>query len=348
MGFGGLGDMAQGALAGGAIGGPWGALAGAAGGFLLGGGSDDERRQYDPNYDNFMLPGYGQTRGQYDSMIGQGPRGAPQAGMSGFRGGQQQLSSMLFNQARGQGPGQEIARRQAAQQVEQGMGQQMAMARSARPGQSAMAARNAAMASGQLQGAGAQAASMGGLAAQQSAIGQLGGVLQGARGQDLQRNIANAGMRQQQMSIDDARQMELLRQRLQMDRFQQMGGMGYEQARMGGANLAAQQPSDWDKILGAAQGFGQARMLQGAGSMGGGQYIPSMMSSYPGGYSGMYGSPQSYEVPKLQTSQLWNQGGFGSNLGQPGPSLGVPQLNQPYAGNPNSGAMSGFAVPRLR
>jgi hypothetical protein len=276
FGFGGLGDMAQGALAGGAIGGPWGAVAGAGAGLLMGGGADDEKRQYDPNQDNFMLPGYGDTRSQYSNMIGQGPRGAPQAGVSGFRGDQRQLSGMLFDQARGQGPGQEIAQRQASQQVQQGLGQQMAMARSARPGQSAMAARNAAMAGGQLQGAGAQAASMGGLAAQQSAIGQLGGVLQGARGQDLQRNISNAGMQQQQMSMDDSRQMELLRQRMMMDQMQQQGGQAYENARMGGTNLALQQPSDWDKILGAAQGFGQSRMMMGAGSGGGGGYVPEV------------------------------------------------------------------------
>ncbi len=212
-------------------------------------------------------------RNQYRGLLGEGPRRAPQAGQSGFRGDQSQLAGMLMGQAQGDGPGQEIARQQAGNQVDRGLGQQLAMARSGRPGQSAMGARNAAMAAGQLQGQGAQAATMGGLQAQQSAIGQLGGVLQGARGQDLQRSLSNASLRQQTMGLDDARQMELLRQQLQMNQASQQGGISFENARGGrfgteagiyGMDLA--QPTDQERMLGAAQGIGQAYMQYRAGS----------------------------------------------------------------------------------
>lgn len=206
---------------------------------------------------------------QYGSMIGRGPRNAPQMGGSGFRGDQRQLAGMLMGQARGNGPGQEIARQQAQIATDRGLGQQLAMARSGRPGGSAMAARNAAMASGQLQGQGAQAATMGGLQAQQSAIGQLGGVLKGARGQDQNRELMNARLRFDTMGLDDKRQMELLRQQLQMNRFEQMGGI--EQMREQGlqGRHDSTQPSEMDRWLGLAQGALQANMQQQAGQKGG-------------------------------------------------------------------------------
>lgn len=134
------------------------------------------------------------------------------------------------------------------------------------------------MASGQLQGQGAQAATMGGLQAQQSAIGQLGGVLQGARGQDIQRNMGNAQLQYQTMGLDDARQMELLRQQLQMNQMQQQGGMGYESA-MGqkyGAGMAQNKPTGYERLMGSAQGLGQAYLQYRAGQnpQGGGGGVP--------------------------------------------------------------------------
>jgi hypothetical protein len=256
-----------------------GAGVGGLGGWLMG-GKDDPKYGYDPNQANFQLPGYEGMSGQYAGALGQGPRSAPQAGLSGFQGDQRQLADMLMSQAQGQGPGQEIARMQAETQVDRGLGQQLAGARSARPGQSAMAARNAAMAAGNLQGAGAQAATMGGLQAQQGAIGSLGSVLGQARGQDLQRAMGNAQLRYQTMGLDDNRQMELLRQQLMMNQAQQQGNIGYEGALAGKAGQQfaydASQPSDFQRIMGAGQGLGQAYLAQKAGSApAGGQPPPS-------------------------------------------------------------------------
>ena len=293
------GDVAKGVAGGattGAAFGPYGMIAGGVIGGGLGylyGGKDKPKYEYDPNQANFGLPGYDGMNSQYGSMLGQGPRSAPQAGQSSFRGGQGQLAQMLMAQSRGRGPGQEIARMQAETQVDRGLGQQLAGARSARPGQSAMAARNAAMASGQLQGAGAQAATMGGLQAQQSAIGSLGNVLGQARGQDQSLAMGNANLRYQTMGLDDSRQMEVLRQRLAMNQAQQSGNISYEGARAGKAgvefNYAASQPSSMEQYMGAAQGMGQAYMQSRAGSQ-----PSSSNSSGGGGYWNQSDANKSY------------------------------------------------------
>ena len=270
---------ASGAMAGAAAGaplGPYGALAGG----VIGGGlgwwnsrsGGDKKPDWEPDRNNYNLPGYGDMQSQYGGLLGQGPRGAPQAGQSGFRGDQRSLIDALRAQSEGRGAGQEIARQQAGQMTDRGLGQQLAMARSSRPGQSAMGARNAAMASGQLQGAGAQAATMGGLQAQQSAFGQLGGAIQGARGQDLQRNLGNAQLQYQTMGLDDARQMELLRQQLAMNQSQQKGGWQYEgdQGSKYGYGMAQNKPSSYERLMGSAQGLGQAYLQYQAGQNGGG------------------------------------------------------------------------------
>lgn len=299
MATGDAGDAASGAIAGASIGtmiAPGigtavGAGLGGIGGYLFGG--SDSGPSYSPDRANFELPGYGRMGHEYNSMLRQGGRSAPQAHVSGFRGDQAQLAQMLQNQARGNGPGQRIAQMQAEQQVDRGLGQQLASARSARPGQSAMAARNAAMASGQLQGQGAQAATLGGLQAQQQAVGSLGNVLAQGRGQDQALSMGNANLRYQTMGLDDRRQMELLRQRLQMNGMRQQGGIAYEGARQGQSNFEASQPSDWDRVLGAAQGFGQAYMQQNAGGStsgggggggGGGGYQLSSLPNPGSGY----------------------------------------------------------------
>jgi hypothetical protein len=265
--------------------GPWGAIGGGALGFIGGGlsGGDERGSQWAPSREDYNLPGYQDIQGRYGGLLGQGPRQAPQIGQSGFRGGQQQLSEMLMAQARGQGPGQEIARQQAQQQVDRGVGQQLGMARSARPGQSAMAARNAAMASGQLQGAGAQAATMGGLQAQQMATGQLGGVLQGARGQDLARAGQQAELDYRTMGLDDARQLELLRQSLGAAQAQQAGGMGYQNMLAGRYGAAQGQPTGFERAMGAAGGLGQGLMQMRAGQQPGRQ--PYEGVPYGRGYS---------------------------------------------------------------
>jgi hypothetical protein len=82
--------------------------------------------------------------------------------------------------------------------------------------------------------------------------------------------MGNAQLRYQTMGLDDSRQMELLRQQLQMQGMQQQGNIGYEgaQQRKAGAEYAynAAQPSQWDKFMGAAQGAGQGYMAMNAGA----------------------------------------------------------------------------------
>ena len=102
-----------GATAGAALG-PYGAAAGGviggALGYFGGGGGEPEAPQYDPDRNNYNLPGYGGMQSQYGGLIGQGPRGAPQAGQSGFRGNQSQLAGMLMGQAQGNGRDQQPSR----------------------------------------------------------------------------------------------------------------------------------------------------------------------------------------------------------------------------------------------
>lgn len=283
-----------GATAGSALG-PVGAGVGGALGFIGGGlfGGDERGSQWAPDRNDYNLPGYENIQGRYGSRLNQGPRSAPQLGQSEFRGDQRTLADMLLAQSRGQGPGQEIARQQAMQQVDRGMSQQLAGARSARPGQSAMAARNAAMASGQLQGAGAQAATMGGLQAQQQAVGALGGVLQGARGQDLARMGQNAELQYKTMGLDDAREMELLRQSLAAAQAQQQGGIAYQGHLAGRYGAAQGQPTDFERIMGAAGGLGQGLLQMRAGRQQGGrqpfQGVPAGRGYNSAGYPNYFG-----------------------------------------------------------
>lgn len=88
------------------------------------------------------------------------------------------------------------------------------------------------------------------------------------------------------MGLDDARQMELLRQRLAMNQAQQQGGMGYESARMGNSQFQQSQPSGFERALGGAQGLGQAYLGYRAGQQQGGGYQAKQMTAQndPGNY----------------------------------------------------------------
>lgn len=242
----------------------------------------------------FNLPGFDEQYGQYSDIAGQGPRGVPQVGQSQFRGGQYDLVRMLQEQAAGRGPGQELVRRQAQGMADRGMAQQLAAARGARPGMGAAGFMGAAQNAANMQSRVGEQAAMGGLQAQLGATGQLGGVLQGARGQDIQRGGMNAQLGLQSRGMDDARQMQALQQRLMAAQMQQGGQMGYQgmelQRLMG-------QPTMGERLLGL--GVGAASMYMG---MPPGQ--PDWMSArsargpaqhygtrYPGQTPGFAGSP---------------------------------------------------------
>lgn len=252
------------------------------------------RQTKQPTYgSHYQVPHYSDQYTQYGRLANSyDDRNAPRAnaytaGESGFRGNQSQLAHMLMRQAQGHGPGQKLVRMQAQQAADRGMQQQMAMANSGRPGMGAMGARNAMMNSGNIQSQVGGQAAMAGLQAQLGATNQLGSVLQGARGQDLQRGMFNAGQQQQgsqfnadaqlrQMGLNDQAQLEALRQRLQLGGMQQQGGLTYEQLlaqhRLGkmGQPTFGQQLMSGGASLGAAYlgaGGGQAAQSGGGGGL---------------------------------------------------------------------------------
>ena len=193
---------------------------------------------------NFNLPGFQSQYDQYSNMAGQN-RNAP---TSQYDQSQAALGQQLAAEAQGRGVGQQIIRQNLAQGQGNLARQQLSQAASARPGMSALAGRNAAFntAQGQSQ-IGGQAANAG-ANMQLGAMGQYGNFLQGARGQDLDNQA-------RMMGLNDQRQLELLRQRLQASGMQQQGGMGYEQNRLGRYTGLLGAPTEGEQLLGGLGGI---------------------------------------------------------------------------------------------
>ncbi len=214
---------------------------------------------------NFNVPGYDQSFNQYGQMAGQyGGRQAPQAGQSGYTGQQRQFVGQMGREAQGNGIGQRLIQAQAQGQADRGMQQQFGMAAGARPGQGAMAMRNAMMNSGNMN------AQVGGQASQAQGQYQLGAMqgygnaLQGARGQDDQMNQFNTDARLRQLGLNDQSQLAALQQRLQLQGLQQQGGMGYEQQRTNRFTGMMNAPTSGEQVLGALQGGASMYMKGGA------------------------------------------------------------------------------------
>lgn len=181
---------------------------------------------------DFQVPGLEQLGNQRLGLANQFlAQGAPQAGMSGFRGDQAQLIRMLQSQAAGQGPGQEIARLQAANQAQDGIKNQLSQAASQRGGASPLAARMAAQNSAGISGAAANAATMGGLNAQMGAIGALGQNIGMARGADEAMNQFNVQATLQNRQQQQQAALEALRQQLMGKDLQQQGMIAGQNAR---------------------------------------------------------------------------------------------------------------------
>jgi hypothetical protein len=273
------GDALKGALGGGvagaAFGGPMGAGIGSAAGGMLGGfggwggGGGAKPPTYNSHYD---LPNYQQQYDKYGRVASDlSTRQAPTIAESSFRPDQQALVKMLQAQAAGRGPGQELVRMQAQQAADRAGAQQLAAAQG-QVGGGAMAARGAAMGSASLQSHVGEQAAMGGLAAQLGATQQLGGVLQGARGQDLSRNSANAGLVMQNRELNQNGLLEALRQRLQASQMQQQGGLEYNRNLSNYNTGMIGQPSWGDRLMGFGVGAAQIGMMgrgMGSGSGGG-------------------------------------------------------------------------------
>jgi hypothetical protein len=244
-------QAAQGAAGGAAAGaafGPYGAaIGGVAGGALgyFGGDSSSKPGGYDQrDADLWNQINRAQNRGGVE--LGQNERSA---GGAEFRSGQQDLIRQLQAQARGQGPS--LAGMQAYATMDRGMAQQQSLAAGAAPGNEALAARQAMQNSGQLGANTAMTAAQGRVAEQMSAQQQLGGVLQGARGQDINNEQFNAGWTNNR----NLSQAQLLMQQRQLNDQYSLGLRGYElqngmgymstpntlgtQTMSGGANLLA-------------------------------------------------------------------------------------------------------------
>lgn len=285
---------------GGAVMGPGGAALGGLGGAYLGGKSADWDQNYwdrggeykGIDRSNFDTPGFNTQFNQYGD-IAAAQRNAPQvagngqqaayarAGMSPARQQQSAVGRMLMREARGNGPAQRMAQLNAQQMADRGMKQQMAMAASGRPG-GALAGRNATMNSADIQSRAGEQAMMGGLAAQMGAQQMAGQHFQGMRGQDQGLSTFNAGQRNamnqfnaaqgndmsrfnvdarlRQMNLDDQRQLEALRQRMQLANMQQQGGFNYEANRTNRYATAMGTPTGFERGLGAAMNVGQMAM----------------------------------------------------------------------------------------
>lgn len=243
-----------------------GALAGGALGYF-GGGGDAPAPKYNSHY---SLPGFDTQYGQFGrqaSRFGNRNTSAYNLDKSAYRNDQTTLIRMLQAQARGEGPGQEIVRKQAQDASDHAMQQQQGMALAAGPGSGAMAARSAAMAGAQAQSAVGGQAAMGGLQAQQQALGALGQNISDARGQDFNWAKANQDGQLQMTQMNDQAQLEALRQRLAAAEMQQRGGLAYNNIKAGHAAALAAQPTLGDQLMGMGGGFGQGYMMS---KMGGG------------------------------------------------------------------------------
>lgn len=218
----------------------------------------------------FSLPGFSSQYDTYGRLAADANhRRAPRASaftardQGQFRGQQGALANMLMQQAQGRGPGQQLVRMQAQNMADRAVAQAAGGARNANPQMAALAGRNAAMAGANAQSQVGGQAAQAGLQAQLGATSQLGDVLGTGRQQDQALSMFNAGQQQnssqfntdarmRQMGMNDARQLELLRQRLATSQMQQQGQMGYQNARVGLAGAQAQVPSFFDKALGGA------------------------------------------------------------------------------------------------
>lgn len=258
-------------------------------------GTDRTNNEYQGiDRENYNLPGFDDMRDRYSALADRyGQRTTPQAGgaeigryersgTSDFRGDQRGLVDQLRRRASGE---ESLSALQLKDSLGQNLRQQQALAASARPGQAGMAGRMAAQQAGQLGAGLAGQQAMAGIQERTSAQNMLGGVLQGARGQDIAQSQFNAAQQNQRAlelarmlqqnqqfnvgallqgrGLNDTAQLGALGQLLEAAGYQQRGGMGYEgnRAERFGAYLG--QPTQMER--GIQFGTDLAGMLAMAG-----------------------------------------------------------------------------------
>lgn len=239
-------------------------MAGGAAGYGIGAGMEgslDRSQRAEDRYGGvdaagMQVPHFGQQYGQY-SNLGRGFAGRDPY-VSGFRGGQQHLGSLLAQEARGQGVGQQLVGMQARQAADRASAQQFGAVAGARPGMQAMASRNAMLGSALAQSAVGEQAAMGSAQMTLGAQSQYGNFLQGARGQDEATAMA-------QRQLNDQSQLEAYRQRLQLSGMQQSGAMTAEQLRAQRYAALMGAPTQSEIVLGGLTGLGGAAFGMGGG-----------------------------------------------------------------------------------
>ena len=235
------------------------------------------------------------------------------------------LTQRLQQQATGQTAGAgELA---VNRQVGQGLASLQANARMARGANTALAARQAARSSADMGLGGAGQAAMAQMNDQTNANQQLGGVLQGMRGQDIDIAGQNAGFNQQRTMMQGqfGQQTALANQAAQL----QQQGMNDAQINSYLAKMMGMDDATFAREMQKKQLNAQDKGIMGSAMQIGGQALASYAG---GGIGGMFGgggaSPAGYS------------NGQGSLYGMGGP---MPQ--QQFSGAPMYGSPQQWQLP---
>lgn len=215
-----------------------------------------------PNYRS-VNNGYNDVRGLDTVQLGQ----AGQASMGGQYAQQQgQLGRMLMDRANGQGlVSEQLARRGTDDAIRA----QSSFAAGARPGNSALAARQAMQnASSAMAGLAGERA-LSGAAESAQAAGLAGNVIGQARGQEMAGSQFNVGQ-QNQRQLDQAG-MEMARRNQYLNALQGQGQAGYQQGSLSAQGEGLQQQLDQQRAMYAAQnqGAGWDRIMNLGSTLGG-------------------------------------------------------------------------------
>lgn len=206
--------------------------------------------QVDTGYAPGINAGYDRFRGQ--GTPGLGPASTSMG--SPFRSQQEGLSGLLMARARGQGL---VSGLQADQGAQQAVAAQQALAASAPPGSGAMAQRLMMQNAGDVMSGLTGQRALAGAQESQMAAGQLGGVLQGARGLDQ----GDAAMRNQRATEQAGLEMARRGQQLQA-----LGQQGSFNTGLSGLQLqrdlgVAGMPTGWDRFMNLGATAGGAAMM---------------------------------------------------------------------------------------
>lgn len=269
------------------------------------------------------------------SAVGPAAQGQAQLGQvsnaqnSAFAQQQSALAQMLSGYANGTTPS--LAAAQAQQQSDANVRQQMALAASARPGNFGLAQRAGAQNIGNINTALAGQQNQAMLAERMAAAGQLGGVLQGARGQDQDISLANANAANQMSALNanlgTGANLANAAQQNQMSQFGAQLGQQNSQFNAGQSNQYSTNQAQANQ--------------QNAQFNAGAQNQNNQFGSTLGQQNNQYNASaaNSYGLSAAQLAQQNNQFNTGASLQQTGlndsaynqamaNSLGVQQLNQ--------------------